>query len=229
MEIRKLENGTYELSGVEVNENGVVILTKDEIQKISDCCESDNTVDFLRKYFEEATKFPAEVDAETAQQYLDNEEILPVMAQRMDGFMDEYGNNWLEAIAAAAKAMYPILLEYELEKDATVKTQVNVVKHAGWEIEAKANTWHLTKHFPKGIDLEIDAEKGRLFDDVKAFVDDFNAYDYAAEQLAIIRGNLNLDAYSFEATFDDAPVISKSTKLLVGSILAAMRIGLPEE
>ena len=29
MEIKKLENGTYELSGVEVNENGVVILTKD--------------------------------------------------------------------------------------------------------------------------------------------------------------------------------------------------------
>ena len=229
MEIKKLENGTFELSGVETCENGAVILTKDELKKVSDCCESDDTVDALRKYFEEATKFPAEVDAETAQQYLDNEEILPVMAQRMNGFMDEYGNNWLEAVAAAAKAMYPILLEYELEKDDEVKTQVDAVKHAGWEIGAKANTWHLTKHFPKGIDLEIDAEKGSLFDDVKAFIDDFNAYDYAAEQLAIMRGNPNLDAYSFEATFDDAPGIIKSTKLLVGCILASVRIGLQEE
>lgn len=229
MKIRKLENGTYELNGVEIRENGAVILTKDEIQKVSDCCESDNTVDSLKKYFEEATKFPAEVDAVTAQKYLNNEEILPVMAQRMNGFLDEYENNWLEAIAAAAKAMYPILLEYELEKDTAVKTQVDAVKHAGWEIEAKADAWHLTKHFLKGIDLEIDTEKGNLFEDVKAFVDDFNAYDYAAEQLAIMRGNPNMDAYSFEATFDDAPVISKSTKLLVGCILAAMRIGLPEE
>lgn len=229
MEIKKLEDGTFELSNVEISENGTVIVSKEEIEKISDFCEADNTVDSLREYFEEATQFPSEVDAETAQQYLNNEEILPVMAQRIDGFMEECGNNWLEAVAAVAKAMYPVLLEHELEKDSAVKTQVDAVKHAGWEIEAKANAWHLTKHFPKGINLEIDAEKGNLFDDTKAFVDDFNAYDYAAEQLSIMRGNPDLDAYSFGAVFADAPAIKQATKLLVGCILAAMRIGLPEE
>lgn len=229
MKIKKLENGSFELSDIEINENGAVILSKEEIEKISDFCEADNTVDSLRKYFKEATQFPAEVNAETAQQYLNNDEMLPLMAQKMDMYMEECHNNWLEAVALASRDMYPILLEHELEKASAVKTQVDAVEYAGWKIEAQANTWHLSKHFPKGIELEFDARKGKLYDDVKKFISNFNASDFAEKQLILLHGIPEAGGYGFEVMLEHAPLIERANKLLVGYILAAMRIGLPEE
>lgn len=226
MIVKKVSDNSFELSGVTIKENGTVLLSLADLEKLAEVHTTYDTVSSLRQYFQMATEFPAEVDEKTAQIFLNNPEILPQMADKCNLLMNDYGYPWLEAVYTTTKDLYNLVLEKELEKSQDVHCQIDAAKHAGWNVSANDDGWTLTKHSSNGVTVDIEAKKGSLYEDVEEFVDSFDAYGYATKGLV---NGAEASPAAFTAMVIDSPELIKANQLLRGCILSAKRLGLPEE